>query len=82
MERYPASVGSGIFRCRSGCHPGGRGGSILNGFPSEDVAAKSASAAFAVSGFAHKAVNPASATGPEILKTTKALGVDAARCIG
>ena len=29
MERYPASVGSGIFWCRSGCRPGGRGGSIL-----------------------------------------------------
>jgi hypothetical protein len=25
MERYPASVGSGIFRCRPGCRPGGRG---------------------------------------------------------
>jgi hypothetical protein len=34
MERSSASVGSGIFRCRSGCRPGGRGGSILNGFPS------------------------------------------------
>jgi hypothetical protein len=34
MERSSASVGSGIFRCRSGCPPGGRGDSILNGFPS------------------------------------------------
>ena len=25
MERSSASVGSGIFRCRSGCRPGGRG---------------------------------------------------------
>jgi hypothetical protein len=34
MERSLASVGSGIFRSRSGCRPGDRGGPILNGFPS------------------------------------------------
>jgi hypothetical protein len=34
MERSTASVGSGIFRCRSGCRPGGRGALILIGFPS------------------------------------------------
>ena len=34
MERYPASIGSGIFRCRSGCAPVVGGGPILNGFPS------------------------------------------------
>jgi hypothetical protein len=40
MERSSAPVGSGIFRCRTGCRPGGRGCSILNGFPSPAVATK------------------------------------------
>ena len=31
MERSSASVGSGIFWCRSGCPPGGRGASIAKG---------------------------------------------------
>ena len=36
MERSLASVGSGIFRCRSvfAAEVPGMGGSILNGFPS------------------------------------------------
>jgi hypothetical protein len=36
MERSSASVGSGIFRCRSvfAAEVPGMGGSILNGFPS------------------------------------------------
>ena len=33
MERYPASLGSGIFRCRSGCRPGSRGGPIRKWVP-------------------------------------------------
>jgi len=33
MEQSAASAGSGIFWCRSGCRPGGGGGSILKWVP-------------------------------------------------
>jgi hypothetical protein len=33
MERSSASAGSGLFRCRSGCRPDGRGASLLKWVP-------------------------------------------------
>jgi hypothetical protein len=47
MERYPASIGQGIFLCRFGYRPGVGGGSFLDGVPIPTaVAAKPESPVF------------------------------------